>query len=55
MIKPSILQIGSTITAGTLIGYVGQTGAATGNHLHFEIFVNGNRVDPLTYLPGLCG
>ena len=55
MIKPSTLQIGSTITAGTLIGYVGQTGVATGNHLHFEIFVNGSRVDPLTYLPGLCG
>lgn len=55
MIKTSDLQIGSTVTAGTLIGYVGQTGAATGNHLHFEVFVNGSRIDPLTYLPGLCG
>ena len=55
MIKPSNLQINQTVTAGTLVGYVGQTGAATGNHLHFEVRVNGTRVDPLQYLPGLCG
>ena len=55
MVKPSTLQVGQTITAGTLIGYVGDTGAATGNHLHFEIYENGTRVDPLKYLPGLCG
>lgn len=55
MIRPSNLQINQTVTAGTLVGYVGQTGAATGNHLHFEIRVNGTRVDPLQYLPSLCG
>ncbi len=39
-----------SVSQGTVIGYVGTTGHSTGNHLHFEVRINGSAVDPLGYL-----
>ncbi|MGE4276632.1 MAG: murein hydrolase activator EnvC [Lawsonibacter sp.] len=40
---------GQTVKQGAVVGYVGTTGSSTGNHLHFEIRVNGVRKDPVNY------
>lgn len=42
---------GDEVKQGRLIGLAGQTGLATGPHLHFEIHYHGAPVDPVTLLP----
>lgn len=37
---------GAKVRQGQVIGYIGSTGMATGSHLHYELLVNGRRVDP---------
>ena len=41
------LKAGRKLAAGELIGYVGTTGLSTGPHLHFELYVGAEAVDPL--------
>lgn len=42
--------VGDAVTINNVIGYVGTTGQSTGNHLHFEVRVDGKHVDPNPYV-----
>lgn len=44
------VSAGQYVEQGQIIGYVGSTGESSGNHLHFEVYYGGSRVDPDPYL-----
>lgn len=48
--RNSIVSTGEKVKAGQVIGYCGQTGAATGSHLHYEVRYNGTPIDPAPYI-----
>ena len=41
---------GTSVKTGDVIAYVGNTGYSFGNHLHFEVIINGTKTDPRNYL-----
>jgi murein DD-endopeptidase MepM/ murein hydrolase activator NlpD len=46
------VQVGDTVTAGQVVGLAGQTGRATGPHLHLEVRENGVAIDPMGFDAG---
>lgn len=46
----NLVQKGEIVTSGQTIAKVGRTGNATGNHLHFELDIQGQKINPLPYL-----
>ncbi|MGC1164621.1 MAG: M23 family metallopeptidase [Solirubrobacterales bacterium] len=58
MVEPALVPAGTAVAAGQTIGYVGDTGNASGCHLHFELwegayYGGGAAIDPMPFLESL--
>lgn len=45
------VAVGQTLKRGEQLGLVGSTGRSTGPHLHYEVRINGQAINPIPYLP----
>jgi murein DD-endopeptidase MepM/ murein hydrolase activator NlpD len=46
-----LVAVGDEVYTGDLLALAGSTGVSTGPHLHYELWIDGEPVDPLPYLP----
>jgi len=49
-LERSLVNIGDYVSQDSPIAFSGNSGSSTGSHLHFEIYINKNTVDPKKYL-----
>lgn len=51
-LKSTIAKNGDVVKAGDVVALMGSTGRSTGPHLHLEVLVSGQKVDPLPFIKG---
>jgi murein DD-endopeptidase MepM/ murein hydrolase activator NlpD len=45
-------SVGTYVSRGDVIGEVGSSGNSTGPHIHYEVRLDGEKINPMPYLPG---